>query len=189
MGIVIEDILNKRSLEKLDELYPEVAEKAKEALLEVFKRHKIKVLVYTAYRPHEEQAALWRQSRSTKQIQKKIKYYDKIGRTDLADILRNGKPRNGKHVTNACCGMSYHEYRIAFDFVPYFKGNLDWNDTGKFKKVASVLKEYGFNCGAFWKSFKDYPHAQYSGNLTIKKLLVDNVDPQWWKNEEREVIA
>jgi peptidoglycan L-alanyl-D-glutamate endopeptidase CwlK len=66
------------------------------------------VLIYCTVRTAEEQAKLWRQSRSTVQIKEKIQKFKDRQLGFLADILEGVGPQYGRHVTNACCGESYH---------------------------------------------------------------------------------
>ena len=71
------------------ELHPKVQAKLSELLL-LCKKENIDILITSTYRDKESQDALYAQGRTTK----------------------------GKRVTNAKGGQSFHNYRVAFDFVP-----------------------------------------------------------------------
>lgn len=103
----------------------------------------IRPLIYCGYRSNEEQAALYAQ----------------------------GRTRSGKIVTKAAPGQSYHNYRLAFDWVPLKKTAkdpdlfyADWdNETaytmgeqaGLTFQLASISWEQGHLQDARYKSWRD----------------------------------
>lgn len=75
-------------------------------------------------------------------------------------------------ITNAKGGQSYHNYGLAVD---YFLVTDDgqtalWTVNSKWRRVAAIAKELGFEWGGDWTSFKDNPHLQMSGGLSISQL-------------------
>ena len=64
-------------------------------------------------------------------------------------------------VTKADAGYSYHNYGLAFDFVPLINGKPDWGNLDNFKKVGEIGKKLGLEWGGDWKNFVDMPHFQY----------------------------
>jgi peptidoglycan L-alanyl-D-glutamate endopeptidase CwlK len=120
------------------DLLPQVADLAKQ-FVAVCESRGLHVLITSTYRDKESQNALYA-----------------IGRTTP-----------GKRVTNAKGGDSMHNYKIAFDFVPMLYGKPAWNELGLFTKCGAVAKSVGLEWGGDWKTFKDLPHCQFTGGLTL----------------------
>lgn len=75
-------------------------------------------------------------------------------------------------VTNAKGGQSYHNYGLAVD---YFLLSDDgrtalWTVNDKWRRVAAIAKELGFEWGGDWTGFKDNPHLQMTGGMSITQL-------------------
>ena len=124
----------------IDDLTPEMAKLCREFVARC-KAAGIEVIITSTLRNNASQAALYAQ----------------------------GRTKPGKRVTNAPAGSSYHNYRLAWDFVPVVKGVAQWNDLALFKKCGAIAKELGLEWGGDWTSFKDYPHVQERGH-TIAEL-------------------
>lgn len=142
----------------LSDLTPELKLKAKQ-VLEI---SETPILIYCTLRSMEEQAKLWRQSRSFATILRKKEHFENMGRADLAEILINVGPQNGKHVTYACCGESWHNYRKAFDGVPMKHGKALWSrkHVKEWGDFENVIKKVGLIWGGDWNHFRDYVHVQ-----------------------------
>lgn len=140
----------------------------------------VKLLIYTTLRTLEEQAKLYRRSRTTSQIQWKINQLNNKGFDFLADILDGVGPQpDGSHVTNAGPGESWHNYGRAFDAVPLVNGQAAWN-VGRFKDLWQIygnsVESIGLEWGGNWTSFKDYPHCQLAtGANPVKSNDPDTV--------------
>jgi peptidoglycan L-alanyl-D-glutamate endopeptidase CwlK len=84
-------------------------------------------------------------------------------------LYAQGRTKPGPIVTNAKGGQSNHNFGIAVDFcltnkegtAAYWTVNEDW------KRVAAIAKSKGFEWGGDWTSFKDNPHLEYTGKITI----------------------
>jgi len=143
----------------IDLLVPELKEKA-QALVE---KAPFEVLIYCTVRSAEEQAKLWRQSRSTKVIKEKIEVLNRYGHKELAEILNGVGPQSGPPVTHAGPGESWHQYGQAFDCVPMINGKPVW-DVHKNKTVwvslGTLAIDLGLNWGGNWPKWADYPHFQ-----------------------------
>ncbi|MGN8648305.1 M15 family metallopeptidase [Gracilibacillus sp. HCP3S3_G5_1] len=88
------------------------------------------------------------------------------------ELYAQGRTTSGKVVTNAKGGQSYHNYGLAVD---YFLVSDDgkkalWTVNSDWKRVAEIAKSLGFEWGGDWTSFKDYPHLQMDGGLSISQL-------------------
>lgn len=84
-----------------------------------------------------------------------------------AEIYAQGRTKPGKKVTNAPAGKSFHNWRIAFDFVPVVHGKAMWNDTATFEKCGVIAESCGLEWAGRWKTFKELAHCQYTGGLTL----------------------
>lgn len=122
----------------LDDLIPRVRTLA-EAFISSCAKHGIDVLITSTYRDKASQDALYAQ----------------------------GRTRPGKKVTNARGGQSFHNYQVAFDFVPIVHGKAIWNDTAMFTQCGEIAEALGLEWAGRWKSFKELAHCQLTGGLTL----------------------
>lgn len=123
----------------IKDLHPKVADMC-QLFLDKCKEEGIDVIITSTYRDKESQQALYDQ----------------------------GRTKPGKVVTKAKPGQSFHNWRVAFDFVPIVSGKAQWNDISLFKKCGEIAKSIGLEWAGDWKSFKEYAHCQYTSNLTLK---------------------
>lgn len=123
----------------LSDLHPRVHELTLK-WIDACKSAGIDVLVYCTYRSPEEQNELYA-----------------IGRS---------KP--GKVVTNARAGDSFHQYRVAFDFVPLVAGKPAWDDKSLYAKTGSIAESFGFEWAGRWTGkLKETAHCQFTGGLSL----------------------
>lgn len=126
----------------LDDLIPPAKQRV-EVFLAAAKAAGIDLLVTSTYRDNESQNALYAQGRTTP----------------------------GKIVTNAKAGQSFHNYRCAVDVVPLVAGKPRWDVKDQvWQTVGKLGKEAGLEWAGDWKRFKEYPHFQYTGGLTLAQL-------------------
>lgn len=104
------------------------------------KKQGIDVLITSTYRDAESQNALYAQ----------------------------GRTAPGKKVTNAKGGQSFHNWKVAFDFVPLVNGKAMWSDTALFTKCGEIAESVGLEWAGRWKTFKELAHCQYTGGLTLQ---------------------
>lgn len=123
----------------IKELHPKVAQLA-ELFVVRCKAAGIDVLITSTYRDNASQNALYAQGRTTP----------------------------GNKVTNAKGGQSFHNYRVAFDFVPLVHGKAQWNDTRTFEKCGSIAESIGLEWAGRWTGFKELAHCQFTNGLTLK---------------------
>lgn len=83
-------------------------------------------------------------------------------------LFSQGRSRPGNRVTQVKGGDSFHQWGVAFDFAPLHQGKIDWNDIELFKKCGKIAESCGLEWGGSWTKFKDYPHCQYTGGLSIE---------------------
>jgi peptidoglycan L-alanyl-D-glutamate endopeptidase CwlK len=126
----------------LDELVPPAKQRA-QAFVEAAKAKGIDLLVTSTYRDNESQAALYAQ-----------------GRTAPGAVVTKAKP-----------GQSWHNHRCALDVVALVNGKPVWSTTDPiWQKIGEIGKACGLEWAGDWKDFKEFPHFQYTGGLTIAQL-------------------
>ena len=126
----------------LDDLLPEVKARV-EKFIQSCKDQDIDILVTSTYRDMESQATLYAQGRTSE----------------------------GKIVTNAGPGDSYHNWRCAVDIVPLCNGKPDWDGSHPvWAKIGRLGQEAGLEWAGNWLHFKELAHFQYTNGLTIAQL-------------------
>jgi len=83
------------------------------------------------------------------------------------ELYAQGRTKPGKKVTNAKAGQSYHNWRVAFDFVPIINGKAQWNDAELFTKCGEIAESVGLEWAGRWVKFKELAHCQYTGGLKL----------------------
>lgn len=125
----------------LADLRPPVAARAA-AFVTACRAQGIDVLITSTLRDNEAQAVLYAQGRTTP----------------------------GLRVTNAKPGQSFHNWGVAFDFVPIVAGKAMWNDAALFRRCGYIAESVGLEWAGRWKSFPEMAHCQYTGGLTLADL-------------------
>jgi len=148
--------LNER---RLSPLHPVVADKARE-LLRQCANDGFALLVTQGLRTYPEQDALYAQGRTKRPIGK--------------DYV----------VTNARGGYSWHNFGLAFDVALLdAAGKQDWNYRHPgWQHLGVVGKTLGLSWGGDWTRLKDYPHFEYTRDLTLKScrdLYAQGLDQIW----------
>ena len=117
------------------------------AFIRAAKAQGIDLLVTSTYRDFESQDALYAQ----------------------------GRTAPGKIITNAKAGESFHNYRCAVDVVPMICGKCCWDDAALWNKIGQLGKDAGLEWAGDWKTFKENPHFQYTGGLSLEQLRAGRV--------------
>lgn len=140
---------DKISLERIEKLHPAIRKEVKEAYLDINMSlpKGVRLRISQGLRTISEQDALYAQGRSNE----------------------------GKIVTQARGGDSWHNWSLAFDFVLLYdkdkNGTLEtasWNENKYWMQVVKGFKAKGFEWGGDWR-FKDSPHFQKVFGLTISQ--------------------
>ena len=87
-----------------------------------------------------------------------------------AKLYALGRSKPGKKVTNAKPGYSFHNFKVAFDFVPIKNGKAQWNDMALFTQCGEIAERCGLEWAGRWKSFKELAHCQFTGGLTLAQF-------------------
>jgi peptidoglycan L-alanyl-D-glutamate endopeptidase CwlK len=114
----------------------------------------LKMIVCSTYRDKESQDALYAQGRTTA----------------------------GRIVTNAKGGQSFHNFRVAFDTFPTLYGKpilfeKDGDEVSDpiWQKLGAIAKANDLEWAGLWEHFKEAPHFQYTGGLTLEDLANGSV--------------
>ncbi len=84
-------------------------------------------------------------------------------------LYAKGRSAPGKIVTNARCGKSAHNYRVAVDVVEFVNGQPLWENP-RWERIGQLGESVGLEWGGRWRSFKDRPHFQDLKGETIASL-------------------
>lgn len=75
-------------------------------------------------------------------------------------------------VTNAKGGFSWHNYGLAVDFAFRDKnGKINFSESNPWDKMGEIGIKNGLEWGGDWVKFKDRPHFQITGKLSIRNAL------------------
>jgi peptidoglycan L-alanyl-D-glutamate endopeptidase CwlK len=128
----------------LDDLLPAVKVRV-EKFLNAAKDAGIDLLVTSTYRDNESQNALYAQ----------------------------GRTKQGRIVTNAKGGQSFHNYRCAVDVVPLLNGKPVWDaENDIWQKVGDLGIAAGLEWAGNWTKFREMPHFQYTNGLNLADLQI-----------------
>ena len=133
-----------------------------QGLVEKCKKEGIDLLITSTYRDFEAQKDLYA-----------------VGRTKAGQKCNCAKTFTGKclkhplglTVTNANAGQSWHNWKRAFDVVPLVNGKCVWNDMELWKKIGAFGKALELEWAGDWKTFKEFPHFQYTQGFTLQDML------------------
>jgi peptidoglycan LD-endopeptidase CwlK len=80
-------------------------------------------------------------------------------------LYAQGRTHEGKIVTNAQGGESWHNFGCAVDCEPEVKdGSIDWDaDHPQWQRMEEAGEELGLTSGATWVRLVDAPHFQLTG--------------------------
>lgn len=123
---------------KIEDLHPKVADMCRQFIAKCDEQG-IDILITSTYRDAESQNELYAQ----------------------------GRTKPGKIVTKAKAGQSFHNWRVAFDFVPLLNGKPNWNDTALFTRCGEIGESVGLEWAGRWVRFKELAHFQYTGGLKL----------------------
>jgi peptidoglycan L-alanyl-D-glutamate endopeptidase CwlK len=82
-------------------------------------------------------------------------------------LYAQGRTKPGNKVTNAKAGQSFHNWKVAFDFVPLVNGKAQWNDLDTFTRCGELAEQVGLEWAGRWKNFKELAHCQQAFGLSI----------------------
>lgn len=138
----------------------------------------VEILIYCTVREAWEQAVLYAQGRTAEQIASGVARLGGLGLAKEAMLLEKQSPKEGKRVTNALPGLSFHQPHhldgewggLAVDFVPIVGGKPLWNDVERYRLAAEAAESVGLSWAGRWTTFKETAHCQYDRGGEIKIL-------------------
>jgi len=134
----MDNLIDKKNLKKISELVPEVRGLA-ERHIALCKAEGIDLLVVCAYRSPGEQEKLY----------------------------ARGRDGQGKIVTNAAAGGSWHNFRRAYDVAVVEGGKIDWESV-RYKRVGEIGSSLGLVWGGGFKAVRgDLGHFEYHPGMTL----------------------
>ena len=160
----------------LDDLIPEFRSIVDE-LLNLCDQSGYTMRQFFTLRTPFEQGILWRQSRSTQEINEKISELQNNGADFLAHCIESVGPQNGRHVTNAIPGYSWHQWGEAVDCFWLLDGRAEWSTRKKvngingYKNYAELAQSLDLTAGGNWSSFKDWPHTQLRKESSPRRVF------------------
>jgi len=86
-------------------------------------------------------------------------------------LYAKGRSKPGKIITKAKGGQSWHNYGLAVDIVFKVNGQWSWDEAHPWSKLGVIGQQHGLEWGGAWKGFKDRPHFQYTGGLSIRDAI------------------
>ena len=89
-----------------------------------------------------------------------------------------GRTKPGKIVTNARGGESFHQYRVALDVVPLIAGKPVWDGVDPvWERIGAIGKACELEWAGRWTHFRELPHFQFTGGLTIADFKAGKTIP------------
>ena len=133
-----------------------------QAALEACEARGVTMRPYQRARSPEEQARLWRQSRSAAEIVRQLDRMRQAGAEWLADVLAGVGPQSGRHVTGAPPGLSWHQHDLAVDAFWLVDGRASWSTRRKVGGLNgyAVWREEAQSAGLYRGPVSDWPHVQ-----------------------------
>ncbi len=149
-------------------------------LLEECTRYGVTMVPFCTLRTVEEQAKLWRQSRSYNEIHRAINMLLERKADYLAKVLHDVGPQYGRHVTNALPGCSWHQWGIATDaFALHIVGSEStaiWDGAAyQYKIYANVATKLGLTAGYNWH-MRDSCHIQAYSSEVIQTYDYEQIN-------------
>lgn len=143
-------------------------------LLNICEKEGIIMKPYSGFRSLTDQAKIWRQSRSTTEVNDEINKLNTNGAPYLASVIQNvGPQKMGPELTNAIPGYCWHNYGQAMDCYLEENGQANWNGEAQgYKVYGQLAAESGLKWGG---DFGDWDHVQLNQKevpdiLTLKQV-------------------
>ena len=159
----------------LKELEPEFRDKLRQ-VIELCAKDDFFLVPFYTKRSLQDQAKLWRQSRSGPEVHNKIVQLNIDGAQYLADIIENVGPQYGRWATNAIPGLSWHNWGLACDCYVLDKNAAVWDSAHPgYASYAKHAQTLGLTAGHNWKS-QDSVHVQGTSLGVINKYTLPQIN-------------
>lgn len=159
------------------------------AVLEACRNLGVEMRPFFTLREPEEQARLWRQSRPYSEIEAKVNELRDQGADYLAEVILSVGAQNGRHVTNAIPGLSWHQWGEALDCFWLLDNQAEWSTRKKvsiadgreingYRLYGEEARNRGLLSGGFWTNLKDWPHIQKRSRSVLSNYSILEVDAE-----------
>jgi len=148
-----------------------------DALLQGCAARAVQMRPYYTIRSPFQQARLWRQSRSSEEVDARVAELRQKSAPFLADCIVRVGPQQGNFATNAVPGLSWHQWREAVDCFWLVGNEAEWSARKKIDGVngyqvyAEEAQSAGLTAGGLWTSIKDWPHVQLRAESSPLKTM------------------
>lgn len=144
------------------------------------------MVVFQTFRSLDDQAKLWRMTRGKITIAEKCAELKASGAGYLAEVIRRvgaQYPPSGVrgHVTRVIPGLSWHQYREAFDCYLKVDGTVNWDSNHDgYQYYGEVAKSHGLTWGGDWTTIVDAAHCQFQKDRVIEMFGSMAAVSQYW---------
>lgn len=90
--------------------------------------------------------------------------------TEQNRLYAIGRTTQGKKVTNARGGYSWHNFGLAADYAFIINGKVTWD--GPWNQFGKIARECGLEWGGDFKTIIDRPHVQLTKGRTLTQMRV-----------------
>lgn len=135
------------------------------------------MIPYEKLRSPQIQAQFWSQGRTFPEIQTEIQKLKKEKAFFLGECLENAEIKEGKIITNALPGCSWHQWGEAVDCYWLKDGKPNWdlnlrdeNNQNGYEVYANEARRLKLEAGFYWKNFVDAVHVQLQSFPSPQKI-------------------
>ena len=142
------------------------------------------MIPYEKLRSPQLQAAFWVQGRTVDEIQTRIEELKETKAFFLVKCLENAEIKEGKIITNALPGCSWHQWGETVDCYWLNNEMANWdlyvkdkNNQNGYEVYANEARKLGLEAGFYWKNLVDAVHVQlqsFSSSLNIHSITEIN---------------
>lgn len=153
-------------------------------LLKNCEENHVIMIPYEKLRSPQVQAEFWVQGRTVDEIQTRIEELKETKSFFLAKCLETVEIKEGKIITNAIPGCSWHQWGEAVDCYWLKSGRANWdlslkdeNKQNGYEVYADEARKLGLEAGFYWKNLVDAVHVQlqsFSSPLNIYSITEIN---------------
>jgi peptidoglycan LD-endopeptidase CwlK len=146
-------------------------------LLQNCKARGIEMELFSTLRDPFEQARLWRQSRTTEEVKRKIAEFRNDDARFLAFCLDSVGKQFGRRITDAPPGLSWHQWGESIDCFWVVDGKAEWSTTklihglNGYQVYTEEAQNLFLTPGGLFKNLKDFSHMQLRPESSPLEIL------------------
>lgn len=157
------------------------SEKAKQ-VIEKCELYGITMVPFFGLRSLQDQAKLWRQSRTSEEVHQAIGELRERGADYLASVMQDVGPTFGRWATNAAPGLSWHNWGEALDCLwvkykgrPTSPAERDGREGEGYRTYANIAMDCGLAAGYNFRC-KDGVHIQLRSHEIPSLMSIKEVN-------------